>query len=462
MHIKKTILITATVLPFILNIASAAPLLGVTPGEPLFNYDSGGTTTFNATTGALSVNATPLNYTQAVGGTPVTIFALATAPSVTVNVSLDNNCNLVGGDPGGDDLSVMGDIDLNQDFVPEYSGTLLTGEIVALGVDPASTTAVTNLDARFAITGGALVTAGDYVAGAEVGITLRVENNNFTGSCAANWNGGARGQIGAIAPVVPPVALCFDIKKIKIRDGKKHYRHLGSYGNSKSKIKANLSAGCPTGLDPTQSLISLSLDGETFDFPIGSFTRVGNKNKYRAWVAGSPSLDATLNCDKGRFNFSASRADTSQIDNSDGVDVTLILGDSSASMNVLLQATGHQHWRRGQNNVLYYHNDNPLDCSAAVADDESDIHELKIRHRASGRIHTYKRAKGGYGASCLVSDSISGQYASFDTSKTTALTCGSGDVNFEVVEIEHTYSSQSCTLLNEAEEDDDVEDNQFN
>ncbi|MFQ5642651.1 MAG: hypothetical protein ACE5FQ_03020 [Thiogranum sp.] len=434
-------------------------LVGVVPGEPLFNYNSGGTTTYDEVTGSLVVNATPLNYTQ-VGGTPLDIFFLQTAPSVSMKISLDSACNLVGGD-AGDDLTVNGDIDLNADFVPEISGTLLTGEIVQFGIDPASDTTKASFDARFAITGGELVTSGDYTLGSEVGMTLTVEANNFTGACAAAWNGGAKGQIGAIEPVIPPVELCFDVKKVKIRDGKKHYRHMGSYGNSKSKIKTNLSVSCPTGFDPEQSLISLSLDGETFAFPVGSFTQAGSSNKYRAWVAGSPTLDATLNCDKGRFSFSASKADTSQIDNSDGVDVTLVLGDSTASKNVVLQGTGHHHWSRGQNNVLYYHNDNPADCSAASGDDESDILELKIRHRASGRIHTFKRAKGGYGASCLVNDTVSGQFAAFDTSKTSALTCGSGDTNFEVVGIEHAYSGQSCTLLDEVEEDDDVEDNQY-
>ncbi|HED17984.1 MAG TPA: hypothetical protein ENI74_00575 [Gammaproteobacteria bacterium] len=456
---KRQRTLSLAVFAFLSSNAVGAPLIGVVPGEPLFNYNSGGTTTYDGVTGSLVVNATPLNYTQ-VGGVPLDIFFLQTAPSVSLNISLDTACNLVGGN-AGDDLTVTGDIDLNADFVPEISGTLLTGEIVGFGVGPAPAT-IASFDARFAITGGELVTSGDYTLGSEVGMTLTVEGNNFTGACDVAWNGGAKGKIGFIQSAVPPTPICFDVKKIKIRDGKKHYRHMGSYGNSKSKIMASLSAGCPAGFDPTQSLISLSMDGETFAFPVGSFAQVGSSNKYRAWVAGSPALDATLNCDRGKFSFSASKADTSQIDNSDGVDVTLVLGDSSATRNVVLQATGHYYSNRGQNNVLYYHNDNPLDCSATPGDDESDIHELKIRHRASGRIHTYKRSKGGYGMSCLVSDSISGQYASFDTSKTSTLTCGDGDANFEVVGIEHSTSSKSCTLLDEVEEDDDVEDNQYN
>jgi hypothetical protein len=449
------------VLPAVLSTTVVADLLGVAPGQPLFNYDSGGTTVFDAANGALNVNATPLDYTQ-VGGTPLTIFPLATAPAVTLSISLDSACNLVGGDPGGNDLTVAGDIDLApQDFVPEYSGTLLTGEIVEFGVAPGSTATAAQFDARFAVTGGALVAAGEYALGGQLGMTLTVENNNFTGACAASWHGGAKGQIGAIAPIEPPVQACYDVKTIKIRDGKKHYHHYGSYGESKSKISASLSAGCPTDFDPALSLVSLSLDGETFTFPMGSFSPVGSSARYRAWIAGSPSLDATLDCDKGRFTFNASKADTSQIDNSDGVDVTLVLGDWDESKNVVLSETGHQHWNKGQNNVLYFHNDDAQNCAVDLGDDDTDMEEVKCRHRASGRIYTFKRSKGGYGKNMMVYDPTSGQFASFDTSKTSALTCGSGDANFEIVEIEHKLRAKSCTLLDEVAEDDDVEDNQY-
>jgi hypothetical protein len=453
MKIKTISLITA--LSFMTGTASAN-LLGVTPGEPLFNYNSGGTTVFDATTGTMSVNATPFLFTQT-GGTPLDIFPLATSPAVTLNVSLDNNCQLIGGDAGGDDLTVMGDIDLNADFVPEYSGTLLTGEIIDLGRDPASTATVMAFDARFAITGGTLVTSGDYTLGAEVGMILNVENNNFT-SCMANWTGGAKGVIGSIESIAPPA--CFDVKKIKIRDGKKHHRHMGSYGSSKSKIHAQLSVGCPMDFDPAQSLVSLALDGENFEFPIGSFSQVGNKNKYRAWVGGSPNMRATLNCNKGRFNFSASKADTSQIDNSDGVDVTLVLGNQSESKNVMLSGTGHHYYSRGHGNVMYYHNDSPMNCAAVQEEDDTDMHEFKVRHKHSGRIYTYKRSKGGFGVNCMVHDANSGHYKLFNTSKTTSVTCGSGDDNFEVVGIEHKNRSSSCTSMSEVDEDDDIEDNQ--
>jgi len=447
-----------TTLPLLPGIASAV-LLGVAPGEPLFNYNSGGTTVFDAVTGTMSVNATPINYTQ-VGGTPLDIFPLAVSPAVTMNVSLDQNCALVSGDPGGADLTVMGDIDLNGDFVPEYSGTLLTGDIIKLGFDSAGAAPATmKFDARFAITGGELVTAGDYALGAEVGMILNVDGNNFA-SCAANWNGGAKGSIGAIASAPPPVAACFDVKKIKIRDGKKHWRHYGSYGTSKSKIKASLTTSCPAGFDPTQSLISLSLDGESFEFPVGSFNQVGSSSKYRAWVAGSPTMNATLDCGKGRFHFSASKADTSQIDNSDGVDVTLVLGSQTSAKNVMLSATGHHYANKGHSNVLYYHNNTPISCAVDNGADDTHMSEIKIKHKMSGKVYSYFSSKGGFGKSCMVLDTGSGDYAVFDTSPTTIITCGSGDANFEVVGIEHKDSSKSCTNMTEEGEDDNVEDNQ--
>lgn len=453
MKIKTFSLLVATTM---LSGTASAELIGVAPGNPLFKYNSGGTTVFDAGTGAITVNATPFQYNQP-DGTVLDIFPLGTNASVTMNASLDQSCNLVGGDDGGNDLTVMADIDVQPyDFVPEFTGTLLTGEILELGMDPVISSSSIVFDARFAITGGALVTGGDYTVGAEVGMTLVVEGNNFA-SCADSWNGGAKGDIGAIESV-PPEEACFDVKKIKIRDGKKHWRHWGSYGHSKSKISAMLNTSCPSGFDPNASVVSLMLDGETFDFPIGSFNQVGSSNKYRAWVGGSPSLRATLNCDKGRFSFSASKADTSQIDNSDGVDVTLVLGSQSSSKNVSLMSSGHHYY--GHNNVMYYHNSNPTSCAVDNGDDDSHMHEFKVRHKHSGRIYSFKRSRGGYGKTCMVYDANSGHYSSFDTSTTSSVTCGSGDSNFEVVGIEHKNNSMSCASLSEEEEDDDVESNE--
>jgi hypothetical protein len=435
-----------------------ADLLGVIPAEPLFKYNSGGTTTFDSATGTVVVNATPFEFTPA-GGAPLIIYPLGTSPTVLTAISLDTDCNLVGGDPGGDDLTVSGDIDINGDFVPEYTGVLLTGEVVGFGTDTNPLPSSALFDTRFVITGGALVGSGDYVLGAEIGMTLTVEANNFTGDCSADWSGGAKGNIGSVETIEPPVEACYGVKKVSIRDGKKHWRHWGSHGSSGSKVKVGINATCPDDFNPANELITLSLDGETFSFNPGAFNQVGSTDKYRAWVGGSPTIYAVLNCADGEFSFSARRADVSQVDNSDGVDVTLELGTWSQSEVVSLANSGHHWWNWGHNNVLYYNNYDVEQCG--LPDDDTDHHEVKCRNKHSGKIFSFSKSRYNLGKSIFAHDANSGHSAVFDTSKNSTLTCGDEDAagNWEIVGVSHSDGNKDCTILSEEEEDDDVEDN---
>jgi len=436
-----------------------AQLLGLAPEDPSINYNSGGTTVFTAVDGSLTINATPLDFTPE-GGTTSIIYPLGTSPTVIVSMSLDTSCALVGGDAGGDDLTVSGDIDLNGDFVPEYTGVLLTGEVVDFGADenPSATAAL--FDVRFVITGGALVDSGDYVSGEEVGLTLTVESNNYASDCSLDWSGGAKGLIGSVEPEPEPEPeACYGVKKVSIRDGKKHYRHWGHHGRSGSKVKVAVSTSCPEGFNPNEELISVSLDGESFNFNPGSFNQIGSSNKYRAWIGGSPSVYATLNCDKGRLSLQASKADVSQIDNSDGVDVTVELGTSVSTENVVLNESGHHWWNRGHSNVLYYKNRDAPFCGLEPAD--TDYEEVKCRHKHTGKVFSFSKSKYNLGKYFSAMEPSSGHVAVFDTSVASNLTCGDQDANgnWEIVGVSHKDSVKDCTVLSEEEEDDDVEDN---
>lgn len=440
----------ASVMSFAIASSASADLIGVTPGTPLFDYDSGGTATYDANTGEITVNATPTFFTETDGSSPASIFNLGTAPSVTMTLSVDNSCELV----GSGSLTVMADVDTSvpADFIPEATGTVLTGDAVEVGLSPASNSSLIEIDARFAITGGTLVDNGTYSLGSEVGVTLISEAAaDFLGNCANSWNGAAKGQIGAIESE-PPEEVCFDVKKVKIIDGKKHYKKWGWWGKSKSKIDVQLRTSCPTDFDPSQSFISTMVDGETFDFPVGSFTEK-HDGSYRAWIGGHPSVYAKLDCDKGKFSMNVSRADTSQIDNSDGVDVKLVLGDSVSEKNVTLNESNHRYHWRGHRNVAYYHNPNPVDCSVEV--DDTPVHKCKIRHKHSGKIFTFSKSKGHKGHKFFVHDAESGHYKEFDDSN---MNCGEGDSNFEVVSIDHEDDSKSCVTTSESDEADDTED----
>ena len=95
---------------------------------PIIGYDSGGPVSYDDTTDAFSLNATPFESNSS------TALGLFFSGSVNINIQVDGSGTLVGGVPG-DDLVVTGDLDMDGDFNVDYSryGPLLTGEMLAFG-----------------------------------------------------------------------------------------------------------------------------------------------------------------------------------------------------------------------------------------------------------------------------------------------------------------------------------------
>ena len=425
-----------------------AQLLGVVPEAPFFDYNSGGSTSFNSADGNLTVNATPTFFTETAGGTANQIFALTVNPSVTLSVFLDTGCGLTGGDPGGEDLTIVGDIDLNADFVPEFSGTLITAEVLDLGFD-AVVAGDGAFDAEFAVTGGELVTSGHYAVGDKIGMTIITEGTTFTGACDADWNGGAKGEIG-ILPVVEPPEKCYDIKKLWFQDSVAYRQCYGYGGNYGSKFKIKLAAECEDGFDPTNDLISVSLDGETIEFPPGAFDQdVDNLSKFNAHISGRPSVSAVLDCSKGTFSLRAYRADISQVDFNDGVDVRLILGTWDKTMNA--PVTPH-HTYNGYNLTWKYWNPAPADCSNPDYEPpacETQWESVKVKHLGSGDFFHFD---GNFGSEILLNHEYEDEgaacsaMASIDSSCGTSVTCGDIVGGFKVMRIEHKNDSLSCDI----------------
>ncbi len=94
-----------------------------------------------------------------------------------------------------------------------YTGTalnpLLTGHILQFGSQYNPGTSTAQFDYRFELTGGLFTGAGPLqssFAGQDIGVTMTSEHSNtFTGSFQTDFNGGAKGNVGPIAPL--PVAL---------------------------------------------------------------------------------------------------------------------------------------------------------------------------------------------------------------------------------------------------------------
>lgn len=162
---------------------------------PQVVFDNTGTTDFNSDTGILSTNALPIAARFSSTTAPVFINPGADGESVTINVQVDSAGNLVGG-VSGDDLVIIGEIDTDNDGTADYSGTLLTGEVLDFGFEDSGPNDLFNYS--FAITGGAL--AGDYPTG-NIGISIISELSNFSNFLEA-FDGRSKGTIGQIPTIV--------------------------------------------------------------------------------------------------------------------------------------------------------------------------------------------------------------------------------------------------------------------
>lgn len=438
---KKSATISLIAAGLLYSATSVAQLLNVVPAEPKFGYNAGGTTTFDAGTGVLEVDATPVDYSPTVG-TTFDIFPLFISPNVLIRANLDANCNLFSGDPSGDDLQVIGDIDRDNDFVPEQSGTLLTGEISGFGIDTVgASSAILLLDAKFGVTGGELVTAGEYNIGDQVGVTIEVSNNDFAGDCTSSWLGGAKGNIGAIDDDPDP-ACCFDVVKAFFKDYSAHHAcygsgsgshgSSGSYGSGSqgsgsgsksvkkgSSFSLDLNVECKPGFDPTTDVVQLTLDGgETIDLT-GLFEQKGSSgSKFKAKKSGKPKVKAVLDCAKGTLEVDGVKADFSQIDFSDGVGAQLVLGpDYDEMLNIPVMP---YEVKCGITQSWKYKNPNPTDCVSTTPDPTcvTEWKKVKFKYHKNGK-KKFLRAKG----SDITETITLPAGATVDSSCGTAVTC---------------------------------------
>lgn len=189
--------------------AASGALIGVSPDYPRIDYNNTGVLSFNAGTGELKVDATPLEIRFTSTSAP----AFVVDPrSVKIRITAGGaSCDVLGGNSsGGPDLEVIGDV-YDENFVLIKSGVLLTGSIVDMGsATPTATTSA--FDFRFNNAGGLLVTDGDWPVGADIAVVLTGENSTFGGGCTTSFAAGAKGAIG---PVEPPSGNVCDLTLTK-------------------------------------------------------------------------------------------------------------------------------------------------------------------------------------------------------------------------------------------------------
>ena len=183
-------------------------LIGITPNFPLIGYDSTGQFQYNATLHTFDVAASPLALQLNASSAPIPIGA---PRDIEIHALVDNSGNLISGNGTPNDFFVTGTVTVSGHT---YTGTavdpLLTGHILQFGWQFNPGTSTAQFDYRFQATGGEFITDSGPLqssfAGMDIGVTMASERtNSFTGSFQNDFSGGAKGNIGPIAPL--PVAL---------------------------------------------------------------------------------------------------------------------------------------------------------------------------------------------------------------------------------------------------------------
>lgn len=179
--------------------SASAQLLNVPFGDPVSELVRADNSTVSYDSGSQAF---------AVQGFPATVnspsFGLYTNGNLTLNIQVANDGSLAGG-VAGDDLVITGSVDVNGDFVPDYSGTLITGEVIGFGYEDGGPN-LAFFDFRVQITGGAM--AAEF-PGQDLAIKLNVENAaSFSGVFTSAFSGNfVKGFFGGTPQV------CVDITK---------------------------------------------------------------------------------------------------------------------------------------------------------------------------------------------------------------------------------------------------------
>lgn len=172
-----------------------AGLLGVLPGFPVIAYDSTGVFVYSAGSDLLTLTAAPISLRLSPSSPPRFINPTGSPASevVSIMVQVDATGAVISGVPG-DDLKIVGQVDVDGNGSIDYAGTLLTGEILGFGFLD-SGTATDQYDFRFKLTGGLLAS---YFTGKDIGVTVTSEHSTFVSDFTLNFDGGAKGNVGPI------------------------------------------------------------------------------------------------------------------------------------------------------------------------------------------------------------------------------------------------------------------------
>ena len=167
-----------------------APLVGL-PKTDFVGASRTSGTSFDAATRELTVRAIPLSTTFGPGA-----MRAVTAPkSLDIRLRILDQAGANIASVDGPDVVLIGEIDQDGDGITDHSGVLLTGEVLAVGVQ-AFAGPTDYMELTFRVTGGSLMS---LFSGRDLGVNLTMDGSTFTGDFSASFSGGAKGALGAIS-----------------------------------------------------------------------------------------------------------------------------------------------------------------------------------------------------------------------------------------------------------------------
>lgn len=266
----------------------------------------------------------------------------------------------------------------------------------------------------------------------------------------------------AILSLEPPVVSktpfeCYGINKVIVDD---------KTGTTKDKIKVEkagfrLAAGDT--VDLANDMVQIRVDGLVFDFPAGSFVQKGSKPDYvfKSASGVKPQVEARLRFDKKQWELKVEEGDASLIDNSDGVDIALMINGFESTENVLLMPKngGKLEYKASpKKNCKLPTDSNSSEEALPGTNKLSCLGSLTVEHSPDGTLITKTTA----GADLLhpntvFTDDATGDMAIIHTSCSQCLRCGDVYGNFTIQEIsgvpgdkmsrECGVPDASCSLL---------------
>jgi len=240
---------------------------------------------------------------------------------------------------------------------------------------------------------------------------------------------------------------CYHVNKVQVKD------KTGTTKDAVKIHKAGLRLDPPNSVDMNTDMVQVRVDGLTVDFSMGSFVEKKPGDwRFKSASGSQPSYKMRINFNKDDWSFEMKNGDVSLIDQSDGVDVALMINGYESEVNVAF--TGGSHGNGSGASHSGSHGNSRNSCrlpSATHGPGSSDsgtpgsgklscISSMTVEYIPTGELITKTRLDANiFHPNTVFTETDQGNTATFHTSCSKCLTCGevaADNPDFVVVDIQ--------------------------